>query len=366
MSAAWRDARNVLCVRLDNLGDVLMTTPAIRALREQRSGRRIALLASKAGAQVARSIDEIDEAIGYDAPWVAHANDPGRAADLHTIELLRERRFDAAVIFTVCTQSALPAAMMCRFAGIPLRVAYSRENPYQLLTDRVLETEPESGMRHEVRRQLDLVASISATTTNERLSMRVERSDRVRLLAKLAQSGLDASRPWVLVHPGATAQSRRYPPEHFAAAARLIYERLRMPIVFGGTADERALVEEVRERAGVPSVSLAGALSLGECAASIATARVLVSNNSGPVHIASAVGTPVVDLYALTNPQHTPWQVPHRVLSYDVPCRNCFKSVCPQGHHDCLRKVEPERVVEAVAELLGVHAVPMFALAEAA
>ncbi len=80
-------------------------------------------------------------------------------------------------------------------------------------------------------------------------------------------------------------------------------------------------------------------------------APVLVANNSGPVHVAAAVGTPVVDLYALTNPQHTPWGVESRVLFHDVPCRNCYASVCPMGHHDCLRKVRPGDVVASTLEL---------------
>ncbi len=77
-----------------------------------------------------------------------------------------------------------------------------------------------------------------------------------------------------------------------------------------------------------------------------------MSNNTGPVHVAAAVGTPVVDLYALTNPQHTPWQVPNRVLNYDVPCKYCYKSVCPMGHHNCLQLVTPQSVVQAALELL--------------
>ena len=79
-------------------------------------------------------------------------------------------------------------------------------------------------------------------------------------------------------------------------------------------------------------------------------APLLVSNNTGAVHIAAAVGTPVVDLYALTNPQHTPWLVPHRVLSRDVPCRNCYKSVCPQGTNACL-DIPVETVVAAACEV---------------
>ncbi|MDB5963134.1 MAG: glycosyl transferase [Massilia sp.] len=99
-------------------------------------------------------------------------------------------------------------------------------------------------------------------------------------------------------------------------------------------------------------VSLSGQLTLGQLGAAIALAAVVVANNSGPAHISAALGTPLVDLYAQTNPQHTPWLVAHRVLFHDVPCRNCFRSVCPEGHHDCLVKVAPERVAAAVCELI--------------
>jgi ADP-heptose:LPS heptosyltransferase len=107
-----------------------------------------------------------------------------------------------------------------------------------------------------------------------------------------------------------------------------------------------------------PSHSLQGRLRLAELAALLARAPLLIANNTGPVHVAAAVGTPAVDLYALTNPQHTPWGVPSRVLFHDVPCKFCYKSVCPQGHHDCLRLVPPEAVVAAARELLGEGGAP--------
>jgi rfaE bifunctional protein kinase chain/domain len=99
-------------------------------------------------------------------------------------------------------------------------------------------------------------------------------------------------------------------------------------------------------------LELTGARALAALAALLARAPLLIANNTGPVHIAAAVATPVVDLYALTNPQHTPWAVPHRVLNHAVPCRNCYKSVCPEGHHDCLRLVPPDAIVRAACELL--------------
>jgi len=103
----------------------------------------------------------------------------------------------------------------------------------------------------------------------------------------------------------------------------------------------------------VNSFSVAGALNIKEFSALVSLAPLLISNNTGPAHIAAATGTPVVDLYALTNPQHTPWMVLSRVLYHDVSCKFCYKSVCPMGHHDCLRLVPPGTVVQAALELLN-------------
>jgi ADP-heptose:LPS heptosyltransferase len=239
--------------------------------------------------------------------------------------------------------------MMCRLAEIPLRLAHCRENPYQLLTDWRHETEPDQEIRHEVRRQLDLVASVGATTTDERLSLRVPETAARQAVEVLRAEGVPIDGRWVVLHAGATAPSRRY--EHFAEVVRRLTSAGGWTIVLTGTEDERELVDGIRAAAGPAAVSLVGRLDLAMLAAIIRIAPALVSNNSGPVHVAAAVGTPVVDLYALTNPQHQPWQVPSVVLSHDVPCRNCYRSVCPMVHHDCLRLVDPGAVVAAVEEL---------------
>ena len=352
----WRDAPRILVVRLDALGDVLMTTPAIRALRASGPpGRSITLLTSPSGAAVARLIPEIDAVLTYDAPWMkATAPRLDSATDRAFIDTLRAERFDAAVIATVYSQNPLSAALLCHLADIPLRLAHCRENAYGLLTDRVAEIEPATTIRHEAQRQLDLVATVGATTPDERFSLRVPDEARAAIRARLVALGYlnEPSTPWAIIHPGATASSRRYPPAQFAdVAGRLGAAGFRL--IFTGDAAEVALVESIRAAMPNPaaSVALAGELSLAEFAALVELAPVLVSNNTGPVHIASAVGTPVVDLYALTNIQHTPWLVPHRVLYHDVPCKLCYKSVCPLGHHDCLRLVPPATVAAAALEL---------------
>jgi lipopolysaccharide heptosyltransferase II len=349
---AWRRAKNVLCVRLDSLGDLLMTTPAIRALRDS-GARRITVLTSSSGAKAARLVPEVDEVLVYDPPWMK-ATHPRKepTCDAAMICELQRRRFDAAVVFTVFSQNPLPAAMLCYLAATPLRLAHCRENPYQLLTNWVPDPEPQQGIRHEVRRQLDLVATIGATTRDERLSLEVSGAHHAAVPGLLEKAGINPFQPWMVVHPGATAPSRRYSTQQFGEVIQLLVRKHGFQILISGTGGEGHLVEEVRLLSHVKTASLAGMLSLGEFAAILASAPLLISNNSGPVHIAAAVGTPVVDLYALTNPQHTPWQVPCRVLSYDVPCRNCFRSICPEGHHECLSRIQPAAVVRAALELL--------------
>jgi len=350
----WAAARHVLAVRLDALGDVLMTTPALRALKQSAPERRVTLLTSPAGAEVAALVPEVDDVLVYDAPWVkATAPRPDSGPDHATIDRLRSGRFDAAVVFTVYSQNPLPSAMLCYLADVPLRLAHCRENPYQLLTDHVPDPEPDKRIRHEVRRQLDLVAAVGCRTDDERLSLRVGDKARVFVHGLLYGMGLDRGRPWAVIHPGASAPSRRYPSDGFAEAARQLVRGAGWQVVFTGGADERDLIESIQRRLGAASFSLAGRLNLEQLAALIAAAPLLISNNTGPAHVAAAVGTPVVDLYALTNPQHTPWGVPSRVLSHDVPCRYCYKSVCPLGHGDCLRLVPPEAVAEAALELVG-------------
>ncbi|HEY1608821.1 MAG TPA: lipopolysaccharide heptosyltransferase II [Paraburkholderia sp.] len=351
------DVRRILCVRLDNLGDVLMTTPALHALRRSAPQRHITLLTSRSGGALAPFLDDVDAVIEYDAPWIASARNGARTLldDQRMQSRLRRGGFDAAVIFTVYSQSPLPAAMLCYLAGIPRRLAHCRENPYALLTDWLREPEPQQRTRHEVERQLDLVRQVGAHPADTRMRFSVDEADRRTLDAQLLARGIDRKARAIVLHPGATAESRRYPPERFGEVATRLVRETGAPVLITGSSAERTLVEAVI-RAAAPGVhaqlyDLSGALTLGELAALIECAGLLVSNNSGPVHLASALRTPVVDLYALTNPQHTPWQTPHRVLFHDVECRWCYRSVCPQRHHACLLGVAPGEVVQAALEL---------------
>ena len=349
----WQNARNVLCVRLDSIGDVLMTTPALRAVKESGADRKVTLLTSPSAAAAGRLTPHVDEIIVYDAPWLKGTAERDSARDLSLVHRLAAGSFDAAIIFTVFSQSALPAALVCLLANIPLRLAHVRENPYHLLTTWIPDPEPASGIRHEVERQLALVREVGWNASDTGLVLQVPDDARAHVDRVLRSIGIEPRGRWIVLHPGATAPSRRYPADRFAEAAQLVASQWDCRVIVTGDAGERELVDDVCEQIGTDAVGLAGRLDLAALAALIEASPLLITNNTGPAHVAAAVGTPVVDVYALTNPQHTPWRVKSRVLSYDVPCRNCFRSVCPEGHNNCLRLIAPSDLAQAASDLLA-------------
>lgn len=347
---AWQRAQRILAVRLDHFGDVLMTTPALAAIRANRPDAHMALWCSPASSGVAQATGLVDEVLPFKAPWMKHAQPDALHAGVAQVQ---EKAFDAAVIFTTCTQSALPAAMACLMARIPLRLAHSREQPYGLLTDWVRDQDHIGpGMRHEVQRQLDLVAELGWAPHHDRLRFEVGDGHDNQALALLRASGLPEGRPYVVMHPGATAPSRRYPAERFGWVADGLWRTRGVRTVFTGIDSDQDLVQKARAGMSSPSIDLSGQLGIGELGSVISHASLLLSNNTGTAHLAAALSTPVVDLYALTNPQHTPWKSPARVLSHDVPCRHCLQSVCPEGHNACLTGIQAEQVLAACLEML--------------
>ena len=345
----------LLAVRLDAAGDVLMCSPALHALAGH--GHQLTLLTSSAGARAGACIaalacmDGMRSVMRFDAPWMKASARCEPEAVPAMAAMLRDAGFDGAVIFTSHTQSPLPAALLCQMAGIPLRLAHCRENPYQLLTHWVRDPEP-GIFRHEVQRQLDLVATLGCDSADPRLRIEISADHRAAADALLRTHGLTEDDSFLLLHPGASAPSRRYPAQRWHQLVPLLSTHIPLPVVIAGDDDELALATSLC--AATPGcIGLAGQTDFGVLAALIARARLLVACNSAPAHIAAATGTPVVDLYALTNLQHMPWQVAHRVLFHNVPCAGCLQSRCPQPGHPCLAQLSAERVLRAVQELLA-------------
>ena len=352
----WETARRVLAVRLDNLGDVLVTSPALRAIKQSLPTAEVTLLASPVGAQVGRLHPDLAGVIVAEVPWV----DPWRrlprdsARERRLTDTLREDAFDAAIIFTSFRQSPLPAAYLCYLADIPLRLGATTDGAGSLLTTR---HRPPEQLCHEVERGLDLVAAVGLTGEDDRLVLAIPDAAHDAARRWLAETE-PTDGPLVAIHPGCTMPARTYPWEGYAAIADRLVADLGATIILTGDTGERELLERVAARVAPASRRAtrvcAGTLPFPAFCALIAAADLVVTNNTGPMHIAAAVGTPVVALFALTNPpeQWGPWRVPHRLLYHDVACRLCYSRVCPYDQ-ECLRLVTPEMVVEAAAALLS-------------
>ncbi len=343
------DLRRVLLVRLDNMGDVLLTTPAFRAVRWALPDAHLALMAGPAGCAVGRLNPDIDETILYRAPnedvYFELAQDPGR--ELAAMETLRGGDFDAAIIFTSYKQSALPAAYLCYLAGIPLRAAGSFEGPGSLLTHRHRYTEA-LPPRHESLRGLELTEALGFPIVEPEMVLEPRPEDEEEANDLLGRLGVDR---FVLVHPGSSASSRTYPAERYARVVEEMSSRTGLPVIVTGGTGEKDLTRMVAGSSGIP---LGGETSLGVFAALVGRAATVVTNNTGATHVASALKTPVVTVFSGTNPpeQWGPWRTPNRLLTNPVPCAPCYKRVCPIGH-ECLTGIAPATVTGAAIELLG-------------
>jgi len=354
----WQDVKNILAVRLDNLGDVLMTQPALRALKRSLPQARLTLLTSSMGRGIARMLPEINEVMVFDVPWVKlKGQNIGEEKVLRFVEDLKNRKFDAVIIFTNFSQTPFPAAFLCYLAGIPRVLGYSRENPYQLINYWLPDHEPFVPVAHGVQRQLDLVRLIGATTKDDRLCLAVPAEAKRAILERLNKEGFDHHKPWIVIHAGVSEPKRQYPLRNFAKVAELVTRDLGLGLVLTGNEEEKAAVRQVAASARGKAVDFSGQLSLAELVALIGSAKLLISNNTGPVHIAAAVQTPVVDLYARTNPEHTPWKVRHKTLYFDVP--SAIRSKNTTLVHSTPKKSRPtpspKQVVAAAKELLGLQ-----------
>jgi lipopolysaccharide heptosyltransferase II len=314
---SWQGCKNILCIRPDNMGDLIMSAPAFRALKES-FGAKITVLTSSMAQSIVKHIPEIDDSIIFDLPWVKTESLPDVAVFNEAIAQLKSRNFDAAVIFTVYSQNPLPTAILPYLAGIPCILAYCRENPYHLITDWVPDQEPYERIKHQVERDLDLVASVGAVTKDNSLGLYVNDQLWTEISSSLLKKGFDTSKPWLVLHAGVSEKKRSYPIVLWAETAKMLINE-GYQVLLTGSASELHLTNELQSLIGNGSFSAGGMFGLDEFICLIKHAPLLLSVNTGTIHIAAAVATKTVVLYARTNPQHTPWKVQCEVLEFEVP-----------------------------------------------
>lgn len=338
--AGSRPGRHVLLCRLDNDGDVLLTGPAVRAVAARAA--QVTYLCGPRGQAAASLLPGVDALVEHRAAWIDPERRPLDPAATHALVAdLAARAIDEAVIFTSFHQSALPTALLLRLAGVPRLTAISEDYPGALLDVRHRLADDV----HEVERNLSLVAT---------LGYRLPPDDDGRLaIRRDAVSPLHIS-GYVVVHPGASAPARAWAPERHAELVDLL-AAAGWPVVVTGAPEERGLVDLVAGPARAGVEALGGRTSLAELAEVLADADAVVTGNTGPAHLAAAVGTPVVSLFAPTvDPRRwAPWGVSCELLGdHDIACAGCRAQACPLPGHPCLDVVEPAAVLDALRRVL--------------
>ncbi|PXY28357.1 glycosyl transferase [Prauserella muralis] len=326
--------------RLDNVGDVLLAGPCVRAVAAGSDS--VALLAGPRGRAAAELLPGVDEVLEWCAPWIDP--EPPELTEDAVLELakrVRDLRPDRALILTSFHQSPLPLALVLRMAGVPWIGAISEDYPGSLLDLR----HRVDGDPPEAERALSL-----ATAAGFRLP---DGDDgRLALRGPLPDThALTGGPGYVAVHPAASVPARQPTPERAHAIVRALAGNGHRVVVTGAPA-ERDLTATV---AGDVALDLGGATGLEELASVLANARAVVAPNTGPAHLAAAVGTPVVSLFAPVVPaaHWAPYGVPTVLLGdQTAPCRDSRARHCPVEGHPCLA-IDPARVVSAVHRLTG-------------
>lgn len=343
---------HVLVVRADNAGDVLLAGPAVRAVAAGAS--RVTLLAGPAGAGAAALLPGVDAVVVERLAWIDPEPEPVTAAALSAMAArLASVGASTALVLTSFHQSALPTALLLRLAGVDRVVAASEDYPGTLLDVAVRDhLEPDA---HEVVRNLAVAeaAGFSLPEGDPR-TLAVSLPPGTALPRDVAALG-----PFVVVHPGASVPARTWAPERFSALVGALARAGRAVVVTGGPGEAplTAAVAGRRhpsERARRGVVDLGGRSSLPELAAVLAAARAVVTGNTGPGHLAAAVGTPVVSIFPPTVPaaRWRPWGVPAAVLGdQGIACAGCRARKCPVRGHPCVGQLEPDGVVAVLDEL---------------
>ncbi|RZQ60319.1 glycosyltransferase family 9 protein [Amycolatopsis suaedae] len=332
--------------RLDNMGDVLLAGPCVRAVAA--GGDSVTMLAGPHGRDAAALLPGVDEVIEWCAPWIDPQPPPITAHGMREFRARVEAAVpDRALILTSFHQSPLPLALALREAGVPWIGAISEDYPGALLDLR----HRVGGDPPEAERALSLARAAGyglPPGDDGRLAVREPLPD---------VTELTGGPGYVVVHPAASVPAREWAADRYAGLVRLLAAEGRRVLVTGSGTDR----PRAQRIAGHDAVNLAGCTDLPGLAAVLAGADVLVAPNTGPAHLAAAVGTPVVSLFAPVVPaaRWAPYRVPTVLLGdQHAPCRDSRARHCPVLGHPCLNRISPETVAEAVSDLAGAPRAP--------
>jgi lipopolysaccharide heptosyltransferase II len=350
--------KRILLIRLREIGDVVFTTPAVRALRRRFPDAHLTYIVEPHAAPIVLTNPHLDEVLI--APRARGLR--GLWADVALGRSLRARAFDLAIDF----HGGPRAALLMWLSGARERIGYEIAGRRWMYTQRV--PRPRAlRARHSVENQWDLLAALGVTPPDraaDAVEMPVDATAAAAVAARLSAAGVEDTHHVAVLHVSAGNPFRRWPLDHFITVTRSLAERAdRRVVITSGPSEQDAVARVVAgARAGLPRdaamrVLSCGEFSLAELRALLDRAAVYIGGDSGPLHVAATSRVAIVGLYGPTLPARSaPWRDPAlRTLSVDagpLPCRPCDQRVCAPGDFRCLTRIQPDRVVEAALRCL--------------
>ena len=332
---------NILVIKLRYIGDVLLATPTVRAIKAARSDVRVTMMVNRGTEDVLSKNPDLDEIVVLDKGSLA--------AQWRLIAGLRRRRFDTVIDLTDGDRSAF----LSWISGAPVRIGFNDEHRWRgrCYTEVV---QPVPGVRHRIDRDLEVLKpmSIQAGSNDPRLWLTPEEENSADQL--LDQLGVQPSQSMVILQPGARYWFKAWPPERFAELADRLTAQYDCQVLIGGSDQDIDLAQQIRQMAKSSPIIMAGRTTIKQFAAIAKKSALFVGSDSGAMHIASAVGTPVVALFGPSNPaEWGPRGGPVEVLYKGLDCRSCFHPTCTRGEENCMRLIAVEEVMSASSRLMG-------------
>jgi ADP-heptose:LPS heptosyltransferase len=335
----------VLVARLDSVGDVLLSGPAARAVAASNPAG-VVMLCGPQGEPAAKLLPGVSDVIVWNCPWITAPAPEVTAQHLDTLQdAVRAAGITEAVILTSFHQSPLPLALLLRLAGVLRITGASVDYAGSLLDVRLKPGEDFPEDQPEAERALQIAAAAGYHLPGND-------DGRLHIGDVPDVTHLVGDEPYVVLHPGAAVPARAWPPLHHAALAELLTGGGYRVVVTGGSG-ERELTATV---AGPEGIDLGGQTDLRTMAGVLAGADAAVVGNTGPAHLAAAVGTPVVSLFSPVVPavRWAPYRVPVELLGdQNAPCKLTRARECPVPGHPCLANVSPEDAYAAVVRLIS-------------
>ncbi|MFH1641253.1 MAG: lipopolysaccharide heptosyltransferase II [Candidatus Omnitrophota bacterium] len=338
--------KRILIVRTDRIGDVLLSTPVIKALRDSYPDVFISMMVSPYTKDITEGNPYLDEVIIYDKK-MRHR---GWFSSFKFALALKKKKFDLAVILHPTNR----VHIVTFFAGIPKRIGYDRKFSF-LLTDRI-KHDKQFGEKHELEYCLDLVRVLGIETKDKNLFIPINPTSEKWVEELLGKEGVETKDILLAIHSGASCPSKIWPNERFSEVADRLSDKYGFKVLLIAGPKDIAITEKVLKAMHSPAINLAGKVSVSQLASVLKRTRLLISNDSGPVHIASAVGTPVISIFGrnqkgLSPKRWGPVGPKDRVLHKEVGCIKCIAHDCTKGFA-CLKAITVSDVIDAADAIL--------------